>query len=95
MKIYNQKAPDPVGSYMFKVNIRNTRTRCEICSKLTIKTPGVFIVNFWIYFTLCFSVSIVNFEQVIVGWVMYNISEDFLLMTGIWKSLQNKYNDKP
>ena len=36
-----------------KVNNRNTRARCEICSKLTIKTPerrhrrsGVFIVNF-------------------------------------------------
>ena len=28
----------PVGIYMFKVNT-NTRTRCEICSKLTIKTP--------------------------------------------------------
>ena len=27
------------GNYMFKVNNRNTRTRCEICSKLTIKTP--------------------------------------------------------
>ena len=26
------------GNYMFKVNSRNTRTRCEICSKLTIKT---------------------------------------------------------
>ena len=24
---------------MFKVNNRNVRTRCEICSKLTIKTP--------------------------------------------------------
>ena len=42
-------------NYMFKVNNRNTaRTRCEICSNLTIKTPerrqwrcsGVFIVNF-------------------------------------------------
>ena len=39
---------------MFKVNNRNTRTRCEICSKLTIKTrqqnqsrpSGVYIVNF-------------------------------------------------
>ena len=28
----------PTGSYMFKVNNRNTR-RCEICSKLTVKTP--------------------------------------------------------
>ena len=40
--------------YFFKLNNRNTRKRCEICSKLTIKTPergqrrcsGVFIVNF-------------------------------------------------
>ena len=40
--------------YLFKVNNRNTRKRCKICSKLTIKTPerrhwrrtGVFIVNF-------------------------------------------------
>ena len=28
----------PFGIYMFKVNNRNARTRCEICSKLTIKT---------------------------------------------------------
>ena len=39
---------------MFKVNNSNTRARCEICAKLTIKTPerrhwrrsGVFIANF-------------------------------------------------
>ena len=43
----------PAGIYLLKVNNRNTRTRCEICLKLTIKTPeqrqlrlsGVFIVN--------------------------------------------------
>ena len=45
------------GNYMFKVNDRNTTTKCEICSRLTIETPeqrqwrewrrsGVFIVNF-------------------------------------------------
>ena len=28
----------PAGNYIFKVNNRNTRARCEICSKLTIKT---------------------------------------------------------
>ena len=28
----------PAGNYMFKINNRNTRTRSEICSKLTIKT---------------------------------------------------------
>ena len=29
----------PAGIYLLKVNYRNTRTRCEICSKLTIKIP--------------------------------------------------------
>ena len=30
---------DKTDDYMFKVNNRNNRTRCETCSKLTIKTP--------------------------------------------------------
>ena len=30
---------NPAGIYLLKVNNRNTRARCEICSKLTIKTP--------------------------------------------------------
>ena len=46
---------------MFKVNNRNTRTRCEIWSKLTIKTPERR------YFTPCFSVFVVNFELVNAG----------------------------
>ena len=29
----------PAGNCMFKVNNRNTRPRCEICSMLTIKIP--------------------------------------------------------
>ena len=29
----------PTDIYLFKVNNRNTRKSCEICSKLTIKTP--------------------------------------------------------
>ena len=36
----------PASIYLPKVNNRNTRTKCEICSKLTIKTPDTFIVNF-------------------------------------------------
>ena len=44
----------PIDIYLLKVNNRKTRTRCEICSKSTIKTPershwhcsGVFIINF-------------------------------------------------
>ena len=30
---------NPAGIYLLKVGNRNTRTSCEICSKLTIKTP--------------------------------------------------------
>ena len=30
---------NPASVYLLKVNTRNTRKRCEICSKLTIKTP--------------------------------------------------------
>ena len=45
---------DPAGINLLKVNNRNTRRKCEICSQLTINTPerrhwrrsGVFIVNF-------------------------------------------------
>ena len=51
---FTSTVTSPAGIYLFKVNNRNTRTRCEICSKLTINTPerrhwrrsGVFIVNF-------------------------------------------------
>ena len=66
----------PAGIYLFKVDNRNTRTRCEVCSKLTIKTPerphwrpsGVFIVNFEHIYTSCSSVSVVNFEKVNADW---------------------------
>ena len=47
-------ATNPAGIYQLKVKNRSTKTRREICSKLTIKTPerrqwrrsGVFTVNF-------------------------------------------------
>ena len=45
--------------YVLKLSNRNTRARCEICSKLTIKTP----------FTPRSSVSNVNFEHVIASCV--------------------------
>ena len=48
------------GNYMFKVNNRNTRTRCEICSKLT-----KLKLTLKIFYTCG---SIVNFEQVNAGW---------------------------
>ena len=59
------------GIYLLKINNRNTGTRCEICSKLTIKTPeqrqyrssSIFFVNFE-----HISHLIVHFEHAIAGW---------------------------
>ena len=31
--------PYPAGNHVFKVNNRNIKTSCVLCSKLTIKTP--------------------------------------------------------
>ena len=52
---------------MFKVNSKNTRTRREIYSKLTRKTPER---------RHCSSVSIVNFEQVNAGWDLLTVSNN-------------------
>ena len=62
----------PAGIYLLKVNNRNTRRRCEIYSKLTIKTPerphlgcsGVFIINFEHISWGRSGVFIVNFEHI-------------------------------
>ena len=39
IKISGISSSISAGIYLLKVNNRNTRTRCVICSKLTIKTP--------------------------------------------------------
>ena len=60
---------EPSCIYFFKVDNRNTKKRCELFSKLTIKIQNnvndvrVFIVNFQFYFTHFSSVSIVDFVE--------------------------------
>ena len=51
-----------IHSHILKVDNRNNRTRCEICSKLT---PCSKLT----YFTPCSGISTANFEQVNSGWV--------------------------
>ena len=51
---------NPVPIFMFKVNNRNTRERCDLCSKVTIKTSEL---RQWRP-----SVYNVDFEQVNIGW---------------------------
>ena len=70
---------------------RRTKTKCEICSKLTIKTPerchwrcvGVFIVNFEHISHLVPSVSIVNLEHVIAGCVETLQTMEILLLKAL------------
>ena len=64
----------PTGNYMFKVNNRNTRTRYDICSKLTINLPAplasfwYLYCQLWSYCTPWSSVYIVKLEQVNADW---------------------------
>ena len=51
--------------YLLKISNRKTRKRCEIFSKLTIKTPEQR------YLTLFPSFSIVDFEQVMLSLFIY------------------------
>ena len=79
MTTFGNKLPiNQAYNYMFKVNNRNTRTRCETYPKLKIKIPERRQASFWClycylrtYFTPCSSVSIVNFEQVNAGLFLY------------------------
>ena len=70
----------PNGSFIFKVNNRNTRTRCEMCSKLTIWKPER---HHCLSFSV-FIVSIVDFEQVNPGWdVITKIIQSWDVITKI------------
>ena len=70
VKLRNSIVTNPAGNYMLKVNNRNTRTRCEICSNLTLKTQNVLVsllLTLNIFYTSS-SVSVVKFERLIAGW---------------------------
>ena len=68
------KRKNPAGNYMFKVNNINTRTRCELCSKLTLKTV---IVNFEHFSHLALVFLFFNFKQVNAGLEILNTMSNF------------------
>ena len=80
----------PTGNYMFKVNKRNTRTMCEICSELTIKTPELLTLS---KFHPCSCASIVKFEQLNAGWKQCNIIFKLKDVTSDYETLQSRYTD--
>ena len=54
----------PTGIYLFIVNNGNTRTVCQVCLKLAIKTPAVNYFRETLYLRMRRSGAfIVNFEQ--------------------------------
>ena len=79
----------PASNYMFKFNNRNSRTRCEICSKSTIKTPE------WCHWR-CSGVFIVNFEQVNACRVIssWNHCWGPLTMANVWRTVSRSWNCK-
>ena len=55
----------PVGIYLLKLNNRNTRTRCEICSELTVKTPEHIIAD-WVSYNLLVATSWFDNKRVLL-----------------------------
>ena len=55
---------NPTNIYLFKLNKRYTSKRCEICSKLTIKTPERRQWKLWKYFKPFSSAFTFDFDQV-------------------------------
>ena len=51
----------PVSNHMFKFDTENTRTRCEICSKLIIKTSELFFYC-WLLICICLLSSYLHFH---------------------------------
>ena len=86
--------------YLFKVNNRNTRKRHEISSKLTIRKPEqrqwrllIFLLLTLNIFTTFSSVSIIDFEQVNVSWIITNFIIKVYMRTsrGVLETLLNIY----
>ena len=80
----------PDGTYVFKVNNRNTKTAIKITASLTLF--WCLCCYLWTYFTSCSSVSIVNFEQANAGWAISASLWIVVLPCGNIKRIQNKYH---
>ena len=77
----------PASNYMFKVNNKNIRARCEICSKLTIKIlerrywrrSGIFIVNFeHVSHLVLVFLLLPSSRQITAGWFCLLIFLNFM-----------------
>ena len=101
---YTQRLPANI--HFFKANNKNSRKRCELCTKLTMKNQNDVKTSFWCF--LCYiwtcstrfsSVLIVDFEQGNVSWLlptqfvnMYSTKNGFSNFCKIyWKTSGTKF----
>ena len=62
----------PAGIYQLKVNNRNTRTWCEICSKLRKRHSDIVLVSLLLTLIIFYDhILIVNFEHVLTCWYFF------------------------
>ena len=99
--VNNKITPDPTNIYLFKVNSRNARERCEINSKLSIKTSewcqwrhsGVFIVNFEhiSHFFLVFVFLTLNWKMFFGEWRQLTKAATGVILwkKGVFKNFAN------
>ena len=83
----------PTAICLLKAKNGNTRTMCENCLKLTIKTlerhqrrHSCLYCKLWTYFKYYFSVSIVGFKPVNTSWVKKSNLSRTILINNIIKS---------
>ena len=79
----------PAGNYVLKVENTDTRTRCEVFSKLTSVVLVSLLLTLNIFHIFLHFFSIVNFEQVNANWVAFKIKdrENFENQETLWTSL--------
>ena len=82
----------PKNIYLFKVNNRNTRKRCKICSKLMLKTPKR---RHW----HCSSVFIDNFEHLshlflvlLLSTISREMFSEFIQTLTYWSNIVTVYS---
>ena len=65
----------PVGIYMFKVNNRDSRTRCQTCSKLTIKIPDRLQILWNSQENTCVRVPLLQSGSSLINWIANSLSK--------------------
>ena len=95
--IFSSLSASLANNYLFKVNNRNTRERCEIFSKLTSKTPLVSklrIIDHWItgrnsYIKSSETRAITT--KLIMQWIYYRIFVKFIISVSfVWNTADFK-----